>query len=404
MTGVFDSLVSDMHSSQMSSGTYHQQHQHGGLHKSQESPTLPVSTATDSSYYTNQQQHGAGGGGSPYAQMGSYQYHAPGINPVPYAAKAGYDLGYSATYGSYGPYGTRASPATESGTLSASSAAQTGGGKRPRAAGGGGGGGEPSRPPPRLLARAAGAGAGAADRSLRCSREGRLRARGQDSEREAKESAEAPDHLLQLPAGRSAAALPEDAVPGAARESGAGGLPRPHPDAGEDLVPEPPLQVQEDVEERRDPVGAAPAAQRLAALRLAARLRAGLGLRPAPAPGGRRRRQRGLQPQQRGGRRFPRELLLVPPGLQHRLPGPAARAAPAPPPPPQRRGRRRDDFLTGRRRAPSPSGLSHSHRCLGGERRGPGRGSPAPGTEPQRSPPPLLPPPVKDLVPFIFVI
>ncbi|XP_019378398.1 PREDICTED: homeobox protein DLX-2 [Gavialis gangeticus] len=114
MTGVFDSLVSDMHSSQMSSGTYHQQHQHGGLHKSQESPTLPVSTATDSSYYTNQQQHGAGGGGSPYAQMGSYQYHAPGINPVPYAAKAGYDLGYSATYGSYGPYGTRASPATES--------------------------------------------------------------------------------------------------------------------------------------------------------------------------------------------------------------------------------------------------------------------------------------------------
>ncbi|XP_006265970.1 homeobox protein DLX-2 isoform X1 [Alligator mississippiensis] len=114
MTGVFDSLVSDMHSSQMSSGTYHQQHQHGGLHKSQESPTLPVSTATDSSYYTNQQQHGAGGGGSPYAQMGSYQYHAPGINPVPYAAKAGYDLGYSSTYGSYGPYGTRASPVTES--------------------------------------------------------------------------------------------------------------------------------------------------------------------------------------------------------------------------------------------------------------------------------------------------
>ncbi|KAG6940101.1 distal-less homeobox 2 [Chelydra serpentina] len=114
MTGVFDSLVSDMHSNQITSNSYHQHHQHSSLHKSQESPTLPVSTATDSSYYTNQeQQHGTGGGGggSPYAQMGSYQYHASGINTVPYSAKAGYDLGYTATYSSYGPYGTRASPA-----------------------------------------------------------------------------------------------------------------------------------------------------------------------------------------------------------------------------------------------------------------------------------------------------
>ncbi|XP_074857666.1 homeobox protein DLX-2 [Carettochelys insculpta] len=114
MTGVFDSLVSDMHSNQITSNSYHQ---HSSLHKPQESPTLPVSTATDSSYYTNQQQHGAGGGGggSPYSQMGSYQYHAGGINAVPYSAKAGYDLGYTAAYSSYGPYGTRASPAnTES--------------------------------------------------------------------------------------------------------------------------------------------------------------------------------------------------------------------------------------------------------------------------------------------------
>uniref|UniRef100_A0A8D0H2P4 Distal-less homeobox 2 n=1 Tax=Sphenodon punctatus TaxID=8508 RepID=A0A8D0H2P4_SPHPU len=112
MTGVFDSLVSDMHANQITSSSYHQ---HSSLHKPQESPTLPVSTATDSSYYTNQQQqqHGAGGGGSgsPYAQMGSYQYHPSGISTVPYSTKVGYDLGYSTSYSSaYGPYATRTSP------------------------------------------------------------------------------------------------------------------------------------------------------------------------------------------------------------------------------------------------------------------------------------------------------
>lgn len=121
MTGVFDSLVSDMHSNQITSSSYQQQHH--SLHKPQESPTLPVSTATDSSYYTNQQQHSGGGGGgggggtnsngssgSPYAQMGSYQYHPNGISAVPYSTKAGnYDLGYS-TYSSYTTYGTRTPP------------------------------------------------------------------------------------------------------------------------------------------------------------------------------------------------------------------------------------------------------------------------------------------------------
>lgn len=120
MTGVFDSLVSDMHSNQITSSSYQQQQQHHSLHKPQESPTLPVSTATDSSYYTNQQQHsgGAGGGtgsngssGSPYAQMGSYQYHPNGIGAVPYSTKAGsYDLGYSTSYSSYATYGTRTPP------------------------------------------------------------------------------------------------------------------------------------------------------------------------------------------------------------------------------------------------------------------------------------------------------
>ncbi|XP_008521788.2 homeobox protein DLX-2 isoform X2 [Equus przewalskii] len=127
MTGVFDSLVADMHSTQITaSSTYHQHQQPpsgggagpgssngSGLHKPQESPTLPVSTATDSSYYTNQQHPagGGGGGGSPYAHMGSYQYHASGLNNVPYSAKSGYDLGYTAAYTSYAPYGTSSSPA-----------------------------------------------------------------------------------------------------------------------------------------------------------------------------------------------------------------------------------------------------------------------------------------------------
>lgn len=122
MTGVFDSLVADMHSTQITaSSTFHQPQQppSGGgagpgssLHKPQESPTLPVSTATDSSYYTNQQHPagGGGGGGSPYPNMGSYQYHASGLSNVPYSAKSGYDLGYTA-YTSYAPYGTSSSPA-----------------------------------------------------------------------------------------------------------------------------------------------------------------------------------------------------------------------------------------------------------------------------------------------------
>ncbi|NWI85637.1 DLX2 protein, partial [Pitta sordida] len=77
------------------------------LHKPQESPTLPVSTATDSSYYTNQ-QHGATGG-PPYGPVGSYPYTGSGA--APYSAKAAYDVGYGGAYGSYGPYGSRASPA-----------------------------------------------------------------------------------------------------------------------------------------------------------------------------------------------------------------------------------------------------------------------------------------------------
>ncbi|NWI20687.1 DLX2 protein, partial [Crypturellus soui] len=76
------------------------------LHKPQESPTLPVSTATDSSYYTNQ-QHGAAAA-PPYGPVGSYPYAGGGA--APYSAKASYDVGYAGAYGPYAPYGSRASP------------------------------------------------------------------------------------------------------------------------------------------------------------------------------------------------------------------------------------------------------------------------------------------------------
>uniref|UniRef100_A0A8C0N2Z1 Homeobox domain-containing protein n=1 Tax=Canis lupus familiaris TaxID=9615 RepID=A0A8C0N2Z1_CANLF len=95
MTGVFDSLVADMHSTQIAaSSTYHQHQQppSGGgagpggssgssLHKPQESPTLPVSTATDSSYYTNQQHPAGGGGGG--GGGGGLALRAHGLLPVP---------------------------------------------------------------------------------------------------------------------------------------------------------------------------------------------------------------------------------------------------------------------------------------------------------------------------------
>lgn len=101
MTGVFENLNTDMHSNQITSSSYH------SLHKSQESPTLPVSTATDSSYYNSQQPgHCAG---SPFGQLGSYQYHGSATSTVPYNAKS-YDLGFNSSYGAYSSYGSNSSP------------------------------------------------------------------------------------------------------------------------------------------------------------------------------------------------------------------------------------------------------------------------------------------------------
>ncbi|XP_007888184.1 homeobox protein DLL-4 [Callorhinchus milii] len=100
MTGVFDSLAADMHSHQMTAG-------YQTVHKSQDSPTLPVSTATDSIYY-NGQQHGPCAG-SPYGQLSSYPFHVGNVNSLPYGAKS-YDLGYTNCYSSYSSYGSSTSP------------------------------------------------------------------------------------------------------------------------------------------------------------------------------------------------------------------------------------------------------------------------------------------------------
>ncbi|CAL1582329.1 unnamed protein product [Knipowitschia caucasica] len=91
MTGVFENLNTDMHSNQITSSSYH------GLHKSQESPTLPVSTATDSSYYNSQQ---------PFAPLG-YQYHG-GSSAVQY--NKSYELTFNSSYGAYSAYGSNSPP------------------------------------------------------------------------------------------------------------------------------------------------------------------------------------------------------------------------------------------------------------------------------------------------------
>jgi len=102
ITGVFDSLSTDMHSNQITSSSYH------SLHKSQESPTLPVSTATDSSYYNNNQQAGQCSS-SPYDQISSYQYQNTSMNSVQYNTKS-YELGFGNAFGPYGAYGPCSSP------------------------------------------------------------------------------------------------------------------------------------------------------------------------------------------------------------------------------------------------------------------------------------------------------
>lgn len=100
MTGVFDSLATDMHSNQITSTNFHTM-------KSQDSPTLPVSTVTDSSFYSSPQPGLCAG--AAYAQLGSYSYHPAGASNVHYSPKA-YDMGFGSSYGAYGSYASGSSP------------------------------------------------------------------------------------------------------------------------------------------------------------------------------------------------------------------------------------------------------------------------------------------------------
>lgn len=61
----------------------------------------------------------------------------------------------------------------------------------------------------------------------------RARHRGAHGQWEAEEGAQAPDHLLQLPAGGAAEEIPVGTVPGAAGAGRAGGTAGPHADAGQ---------------------------------------------------------------------------------------------------------------------------------------------------------------------------
>lgn len=102
-----------MHSTQITaSSTYHQHQQpraaaalaraaaRSSLHKPQESPTPP-------GVHSYRQQLPPTSNTRPRRRrlalrhMGSYQHHAKGLNNVPYSAKSGYDLGYTAAYTSY---------------------------------------------------------------------------------------------------------------------------------------------------------------------------------------------------------------------------------------------------------------------------------------------------------------
>ncbi|XP_016368481.1 homeobox protein Dlx2b-like [Sinocyclocheilus rhinocerous] len=101
MTAVLDSLGSNMHTNHITSSSF------STVHKSQDSPTLPVSTVTDSNFYSSSQTgHCAG---TAYAQLASYSYHPGTVGNVHYSPKA-YDLGYASSYGAYGTYGPSSSP------------------------------------------------------------------------------------------------------------------------------------------------------------------------------------------------------------------------------------------------------------------------------------------------------
>ncbi|CAG11110.1 unnamed protein product [Tetraodon nigroviridis] len=190
-------------------------------HPSQESPTLPESTATDSGYYSPAAgaTHGyCSPGSSSYGKpLNAYQYQYPGVN-----ASAG---NYSTK--SYTDYSSYTTPTYHQyGTYSRVPA-------------------QPS-PPEKEIAEPEVRMVNGKPKKVRKPR----------------------TIYLQLPAGRPAEALPEHTVPGAAGEGRAGRLAGGHANAGQNLVPEQKIQNKEDHEKRRASTRTQPQLQRPHGLQL----------------------------------------------------------------------------------------------------------------------------------------
>ncbi|XP_051872408.1 homeobox protein Dlx5a [Pristis pectinata] len=106
MTAIFDRKVPTIRTDQQ--GTY----QHSMHHPSQESPTLPESTATDTGYYSSGGSHHGYCSPSSYGKVLNpyqYQYHGGNGSAATYPAKAYHDYSYPGHYHQYGAY-SRAPP------------------------------------------------------------------------------------------------------------------------------------------------------------------------------------------------------------------------------------------------------------------------------------------------------
>ncbi|XP_007902942.1 homeobox protein Dlx5a [Callorhinchus milii] len=106
MTGVFDRKVPSIRTDIQ--GAF----QHSMHHPSQESPTLPESTATDTGYYSSAASHHGYCSPSTYGKaLNPYQYQYHGVNgsAANYSAKAYPEYSYPSHYHQYGAY-NRAQP------------------------------------------------------------------------------------------------------------------------------------------------------------------------------------------------------------------------------------------------------------------------------------------------------
>ncbi|XP_048411568.1 homeobox protein Dlx5a [Stegostoma tigrinum] len=101
MTGVFDRKVANIRT-ELQSNFQHSMH-----HPSQESPTLPESTATDTGYYSSAGSHHGYCSPSAYGKVLNpyqYQYHGVNASAANYSAKSYHEYSYPGHYHQYGPY------------------------------------------------------------------------------------------------------------------------------------------------------------------------------------------------------------------------------------------------------------------------------------------------------------